>query len=155
MSKPIPVLYRWIDAIKKSSLAPTTRLVLLTLSTYMNTRCTSCFPSTKTLASDTGLSQKSICTHLRIAADSHWIKKKNKGCNGKGWKRHKYELKFPNNDDLIKAVEKSSVTQDGTDLRSAAGKDYVDSCSFRTGAEHLLALKEILSNNTINTTENS
>lgn len=80
-----------------------TRFVLLTLSLHMDKDGGSCFPSTRTLAGKTGLSERSVCTHLETAAKEGWIKKMLHGLPGQRWKRHKYEADIPEN--LLKEIQ--------------------------------------------------
>jgi len=55
--------------------SPTTRLVLLTLSVYMNAQGT-CFPGQTTIAIASGLSLPAVKKHLRIAIAGGWITRK-------------------------------------------------------------------------------
>lgn len=66
-------LFTWRSAIVESKLEPTARLVALTLSLHMNERGGSCFPSVATLASETGLNEKSVRRHVHALADGGWL----------------------------------------------------------------------------------
>lgn len=70
-------LFTWRSAVSSEDgpESSTTRHVLLALSLYMNQKGGSCFPSTRTLADETGLSRRTVEEHLRRAADNGWIKK--------------------------------------------------------------------------------
>lgn len=52
------------NKISGYSVSPTTRTVYRVLLQYANRETWSCFPSVKTLANDTGLSERTIRTHL-------------------------------------------------------------------------------------------
>lgn len=82
--------YTWRAAILKSNLAPTTRHVLLTLSCYINDVGQSAYPSTKTLTADTGLSERSVVTHLMIAKERGWLKVAKHGFGGQKWAHNEY-----------------------------------------------------------------
>jgi hypothetical protein len=87
--------WSWRSAILKSELPSTTRHVLLTLSCYVNEVGQSAYPSTKTLADDTGLSERAVITHLHVAEESGWLKIKQHGFSGQGWARHEYYPSTP------------------------------------------------------------
>jgi hypothetical protein len=82
--------YTWRAAILKSNLAPTTRHVLLTLSCYVNDIGQSAHPSTKLLTADTGLSERSVITHLQIAKERGWLKVAKHGFGGQKWAHNEY-----------------------------------------------------------------
>ena len=86
--------FDWQRAILASDLQPTTRHVLLTLSCRMDLNGGSCWPSTRTLASDTGLSERSICTHIETATLAGWITIARHG-TGQAWRRHEYRAAIP------------------------------------------------------------
>jgi hypothetical protein len=90
------MLFNWRKAtISKCGPKPTTRLLLLTLSVHMDGNGGSCFPSTRKLAEETGLSERTVCTHLEIAEKEGWIKKMKQGLTGRSWKRHSYQAAIP------------------------------------------------------------
>ncbi len=74
--------------------SPTTRLVLLVLASHMSLDGGSCFPSVRTLIRETGLSNRSVLDHLKLAADAGWIERIESG-TGQGWKRHAYQAEVP------------------------------------------------------------
>lgn len=85
---------RWRDLVASEHGPPsTTRLVLLTLSTFMD-RSSAAWPSTMTLAECTGLSERAVCTHLEAAERDGWITRSTRG-GGRGWKRHTYRATVP------------------------------------------------------------
>jgi len=88
-------LFVWRRALINSTLAATTRHVLLTLSLHMNELGRSCYPSVMTLARETGLSRQSVMTHLGRAADTGWITIIRHGYPGRIWKRNEYTAVLP------------------------------------------------------------
>ncbi len=88
-------VFSWRQAIQKSSLEATTKLVLYNLSIHMNDLGEGCFPSTETQALATGLSQRSVCTHLQKAATAGFLHITKHGLAGKSWMRNDYKAVWP------------------------------------------------------------
>lgn len=98
-------VWSWRQAVQKADIQSTTKLVLLNLSIYMNELGGSCFPSTATQAKDTGLSERSICSHLEKAVDAGFIEKKKHGFAGQKWARNEYYATYPKGTELdVKAL---------------------------------------------------
>ncbi|HHL4081267.1 helix-turn-helix domain-containing protein [Burkholderia sola] len=87
--------WTWRHAILNSNLPSTTRHVLLTLSCHVNDAGEDAYPSTKTLARESGLSEKSVCTHLGIAREAGWFIVKKHGYGGQKWARNQYYPRIP------------------------------------------------------------
>ena len=90
-------LFTWRSAIA-SEHGPkdsTTRHVLLTLSLHMNEKGGSCYPSTRTLADETGLTRRTVEKHLAKAHKQGWLSKKRHGLSGQRWKRNEYAAQIP------------------------------------------------------------
>ncbi len=69
-----PLVCEWRERVlADTNLPSTTRLVLLTLSVQDGS---SCHPSTRRLAKETGLSERSVITHLENAVTDGWIGRK-------------------------------------------------------------------------------
>ena len=75
--------------------SPTTRHVLLTMSLHMDANGGSCFPSTETIAKETGLSRRTVCSHIQKAVADGWITKGVRGMGVRGWWRHDYQATIP------------------------------------------------------------
>lgn len=91
-------LFDWRKAmLSDMGPAPTTRLVLMVISTHMNGDGASCFPSITTLAAETGLSRRVVIEHIAKAAEDGWIRKAPKGLSGQAWRRHEYAASIPGN----------------------------------------------------------
>lgn len=88
-----PLLFRWREAVLNSDLPPTTRHVLLTLGCHMAKDGGDCFPSTRTLARETGRSRRTVEKHLRQVA-GEWIERREVG-QGRGWRRTEYRPLLP------------------------------------------------------------
>lgn len=114
-------LYRWRDLLKagygpKSSV---TRSVLLTLNLFMDDQGTA-FPATRLLARASGLSERSVCTHLEKAVREGWLKRKTAGVGGQGWKRNSYLTVIPPGKyEIQKAGKTVHIAIEGTELDSA------------------------------------
>lgn len=163
---PVPVprssLFVWRRALaSEHGPKSTTRLVLLTLSLHMNQEGGSCWPSTSTLATETGLSERAVCTHLDIAASSGWLIKSVKGVSGKGWARHEYEAALPSH--VAKALNEVQYEEtQGTERGSVAKREGTEPRSEGTepdaqGTEphDTKALNEVQSNSSGNSRRNS
>lgn len=133
----------WRLAIQASSLPSTTRLVLFNLAIYMNGEGESCFPSTRKQAADTGLSEKAVIDHLKVAVQARFLKKQSRGLRGARWKSNGYIATLPESteprlalspDNPVQAAEPCSVHQEETAEPSDA-----------------IALNEVQSNSPTNT----
>lgn len=87
--------WSWEDAITESNLPPLTRLVLLTLSTFMNAKNTSAYPSQDELARCSGLSRSSVYRHLQAAEAAGFIEVKKHGFAGQNWANNEYHAVIP------------------------------------------------------------
>jgi hypothetical protein len=99
--------WKWLQAIasERGPADPTTRHVLMTLSLHMNQRGEQAFPSQRLLARRTGLSERSVRTHLQLAREAGWILVYAKQPKGHGWRLHEYVAAVPENlEDLPDAI---------------------------------------------------
>jgi hypothetical protein len=71
--KHLSPLFSWRGAIVLSDLPSQTRLVALVLSLHMNERGGSCFPTQRTLATESGLSPRQVRRHLKVLAEHQWL----------------------------------------------------------------------------------
>ena len=148
-----------------SQMPATRRHVLLTLSMHMNEWGKSCFPSTKRLAYETGLSERSICTHLDAAHSDGWIVKKQAQFRGQKWKANQYEAALPDNaivisfDDFIKAkgTEPSSVASDDKALNEVQQLKDEGTEPHAEGTEpnDIKALKEVQCSTSLSTSKST
>lgn len=85
----------WRQMLLKSDLMPVTRLVLHTLGCHMNDAGESCYPSIELLCAETGLSNRSVITHLQIAIERGFIVVEKHGFKGQRWARNEYRISWP------------------------------------------------------------
>jgi hypothetical protein len=87
--------FSWRTAVLESDLPATTRHVLLTLACHMNDAGESCFPSIAKLCRETGLSNRTVITHLNLAKDSGWLRIGKIGFAGQRWAQNDYRISYP------------------------------------------------------------
>lgn len=124
--------WTWRHAVLKSSLPATTRHVLLTISCFMNEVGGGCYPTTKQIADATGLSERSVCTHIDVAAKAGWIRVSQHGFRGQGWRNNQYEAAWPDG-------------QKGTEPASAPEAEALNLMQEGTEPDDRKALKEVQS----------
>jgi len=112
--------WSWRHAVLNSNLPPTTRHVLLTISCHMNDVGGGCYPTTATLAAETGLSERSICTHIMVASEAKWLKVSEHGFKGQRWSRHVYEATWPDDE---KGTEPDAEGTEGGSVPCAEGTE--------------------------------
>ncbi len=117
--------------------SPTTRHLLLTLSIYMDADGGSCFPSTRALVESTGLSERSVCTHLELAAKDGWIEKVSREMKGQRWRHHQYDPLFPSK--VLKEVQHLEAEGTEPDAQGA------EPLSEGTEPDDVKVLKEVQS----------
>jgi len=139
-------LFQWRKMIaSESGPQPTTRHILLTLSIHMNEAGGSCYPSIRTLAGETGLSTRTICTHLEAAERGGWISRRMRqpgnegGRSGQGWRRHQYSLSFP--EKVLKEVQR--VSSEGVETDSTRKAKGVEPLSKGVEPNDIKVLKEV------------
>lgn len=91
-------IWSWRQAILKSQLESTTKLVLLALSTYMNDHGCGCYPSQEQVAADTSLSTRSVITHIDKAVAAGFLIKEKRGLSGQSWDANEYRAAVPETD---------------------------------------------------------
>lgn len=138
-------LFAWRLAIQKSILKPTTRHVLFNLSFHMDLEGKNAFPSTVTQERETGLSEKTVIDHLKLAEAAGFIKKSRRKQGGKDWASNQYEATFP------EGTEPASVPR-YDNQRQATERVSVPKSE---GAERneLMVLNEVQSNSTNNSSK--
>lgn len=149
-------LFTWRSAVasKFGPESPTTRHVLLTLSIHMNEKGESCYPSTKLLADETGLSERSVCTHLELAEKSGWIMRKSRQRPGQQWRQHVYSPVIPIG--VEGAIQKDELLNDvqqlkGTERRSAASIKGTERGAEATERDDKKVLKDVQCSTSLST----
>lgn len=95
-------VWSWQDAILASKMQAPTKLILLTLATYMNGRGNhSAWPSQKTIAGETSLSKRSVIDHIEKAVAAGFIVKKKREEQGSLWDANEYFATFPDGVKLL------------------------------------------------------
>lgn len=87
--------FSWRQAVLDTDLEANTKLVLLVLSTFMNDHGTGCYPSMDTIAAKSGLSKRSVITHIQNAVEAGFIVVKQHGFKGREWRTNDYRIAFP------------------------------------------------------------
>lgn len=111
----LPIILKWRRGILQSGLPSTTRLVLHTLSCFMNNDGSDCYPTTAQVAEASGLSERAVCTHIAQASDKGWLRVSVKRTGQ--WKRHQYRALWPG------LAERGSVDGPDDNTRSASKND--------------------------------
>jgi hypothetical protein len=88
-------LWTWEQAITKSGLESTTRLLLFTLATDMDKHGQSCFPSVPEISDASGLGERTISKHIKIAQKSGWLMVSTRRKAGQKWDHNYYEATWP------------------------------------------------------------
>lgn len=89
-------IWSYCQAVLKSNLPSTAKLVLLVLDNHVNNMGDPCFPSYATIANLASLSRKSVIAQVALAAEKGWIGVQQRpGKNGQRNKTNFYYLKVP------------------------------------------------------------
>lgn len=92
MSTPV---WTWRDAIRRTKAEPATKLLCYTLATYMSDTGRGCWPSVETLCDDTGMSARSITTHLAKAVEVGLLATSRRKAPDGRLQGYKYHPMFP------------------------------------------------------------
>jgi DNA-binding transcriptional MocR family regulator len=76
---PLPLVARWRRAVLASDLTRGQKIVAMALAEHMNGEGGSCYPSVKTLASETGLSVRGVRKAIAELSRRKWISRKRGG----------------------------------------------------------------------------
>jgi hypothetical protein len=142
----------------------TSRHVLMTIMLFMDeSGCA--FPSTKRIASASGLSERAVINHIQKLMCNSWLTRSSAGLNGQGWKRHKYNASLPAGEYCIRRNGANEViVVEGTDSESVPSKKEAlnqSQCVCRKGTDpgakgadpdDMKALKEGQSKSSYNST---
>jgi hypothetical protein len=88
-------VWSWRQVILRSSLASTTKLVLLALSSHMNDHGEGCYPSLDTIAQETSLTRKAVITHIANAVAAGLLVKDRLKLSGRKWASNEYRAAIP------------------------------------------------------------
>jgi hypothetical protein len=166
--------WTWRHAIINSTLPPTTRHVLITLSCHVNDAGEPAYPSTALLAFETGLSERAVVTHLRDAAGLGWLLVQKHGYGGQKWARNQYYPRIPEGFEMpdrdsrgtepasvpSKTGQKKKVLKDvqqlvdkGTEPASVPSEKALNVATEGTERDGRKALNHVQSNTAVNPAE--
>jgi len=100
-------------------LMPTTKHVLHALCAYMDIDGF-CYPSMRTLAGDTGLSDRAVIKHIGIAKEKGWLIIGSRRYVDQRWKRNTYRAVIPKN--IIKVVNEMHHVSKGGEPGAKGGE---------------------------------
>ncbi|KQT54587.1 hypothetical protein ASG43_03105 [Aureimonas sp. Leaf454] len=112
--------WSWRHAILDSTLEPTTRHVLLTISCYMNDVGGACYPTIETLVASTGLSERAVFKHIKLAEALGWLSLKKHGFKGQRWANNEYAAKWP---DLVEKIAQPAPKPRKSRTKSASTEE--------------------------------
>jgi hypothetical protein len=87
--------WRELFASEHGPADPSTRLILFVLALHMNQQGDTAFPSQETIAKRSGLSVRSVRTHLDHAVNGGWLRISKKSRRGQAWFVHEYTATIP------------------------------------------------------------
>lgn len=101
------VLFDWRKAVLASELPAPCRHVLLTLSMHMDESGGSCWPSTETLARESGLHRATVIRHLATAEDGGWFTR----VASRGRTSNAYQATQPSPCTTVQPSQKTTVAE--------------------------------------------
>jgi len=106
--------YEWRDAVASplGPSKPVTRHLLLTVALFMDADGSGAYPSYELLAERTGLSRRSVVTHMNAAVEEGWLERDVRGRNGQGWRLFEYSIALP--PAVAQKVESARAIDSGT-----------------------------------------
>ena len=87
--------FSWRAGFMESDLSSTTKLVLHTIASHMNSWGEGAFPSIQRIMAEASLSNRAVVTHIEEAVSRGWLKKHLNSGRGKGWKHSSYSTSWP------------------------------------------------------------
>lgn len=95
-------VWTWRDAVRQADVPPLTKLVCYSIANYLTDLGRGCFPGVETLIADTGLSNRSVATHVQHAVDAGLlVVERRRAGNGQVLLTH-YLPRFPDNAELAR-----------------------------------------------------
>ena len=88
-------VWSWRQVILRAQLEPSTKLLLLALSTYMNDHGEGCYPSVEQICKDTGLSERTVFYHLKKSESEGFLIIGKRELYGKKWAANDYRAVIP------------------------------------------------------------
>ena len=89
--------WQWLETLASECGPPgaTTRHILHAISIHMNAQGESAWPSTATLALRTGLSERAVSKHVKVARSGGWVEVTKRRQAGQGWQVNQYRATVP------------------------------------------------------------
>jgi hypothetical protein len=107
----------------------------------------SAYPSTALLAKETGLSERSVCTHLELAKQRGWLTVIRHGFGDQKWARHEYYPRVPGEDgEFSSQPPASKKAKKGTEVGSVRSTKALKEVPKGTEPNDKKALKEVQCN---------
>lgn len=103
----IATMFRWRNAMEKSELPSTTKLVLHALAGFTNKFGQSCWPGLDVIAERAGLAVRTVSKHLRIAVGMGWVDRWKSRQPHRRWAHCHYRLRVPDGVAVPRAVPPS------------------------------------------------
>ncbi len=119
--------WRWRHAWAASDLGPNTKAVLGMLGMRMDAGGGSCFPSIADLAELTGLDEKTVRKHVRVAELAGWLEVGSGMFAGQKWRRKNYRARWPDgwseNGGKVREMSQKGEGNDGRKVREQRPQD--------------------------------
>ena len=105
-------VWSWKHAIADSNLKPMTKLVLYTISNYMNSYGGGCYPSVSKIADQCGLKERATYSHINAAIAEGFLVKTKRNLRGSKWASNEYQAAYPEEARLQKNAPENGVHED-------------------------------------------
>lgn len=119
-TKPQIPVWTWRDAVRQSAVAPLTKLVCYSIANYLTDVGQGCWPSTRTLMADTGLSNRSVATHIAAAVEAGLLAVERKVGGDGRFQLTRYLPRFPDNAVLARAPADMRAAHDDAEAETEA-----------------------------------
>ena len=140
----IPV-WTWRDAVRRTPIAPLTKLVCYSLANYLSDAGRTAAPTIEMLIEDTGLSNRSIATHLQHAVGIGLLAIKRRTARDGRYLRNVYLPRFPDTVSVAWApaqdepddLDDQPEDEGNEDEVAAAGMQYLHADETTVGKVHV------------------
>ena len=113
-------VWDWKDAIEKSeTLKGSSKLLLMIMSNYMNSKGDGCYPSVARLAKACVMTERSVYRNLSLAEEAGFLIREKRNIRGQKWASNEYRAIYPKGLNLGSGVtEASPLERDDISVRS-------------------------------------
>ena len=147
-------VWSWRHAIAESPLKPITKLVLYTISNFMNSYGGGCYPSIATIAEQCGLKERSVYNHIDAAVSAGFLIKNKRQLRGSKWAANEYQAAYPEGVTLG-SVQEDGVHEDAAHLWDAPGCRAAPACRSGVHEDAGLGCTSVHTNSPMNSPLNS